>query len=98
MTDTVATPSTDALLQERHTTHGSFGHNAMVSQLVKVFIKDQAATNGVQFTNVQAEAIDQIALKLSRIVSNPNNADNWADIAGYAQLAVLEATGTLGDR
>jgi hypothetical protein len=34
----------------------------------------------------QAEALDMIASKLSRIMCNPNHKDSWHDIAGYATL------------
>jgi hypothetical protein len=39
----------------------------------------------------QREACEMIAHKLGRIVNgDPNYADSWVDIAGYAQLVVNE--------
>ena len=38
-------------------------------------------------TFAQAPALDMICVKLGRIVNgNPDYADNWVDIAGYAKL------------
>jgi hypothetical protein len=40
---------------------------------------------------VQREALDQIAVKLARILSgDPTCADDWRDLAGYAWLAGLD--------
>ena len=36
---------------------------------------------------VQLEALDMVVMKISRILhGDPNYADSWVDIAGYAQL------------
>jgi hypothetical protein len=74
----------DPLLQEREKTHGSFCTNARISQ----HIKDYFRIHGTYPTNTtQREALDMIALKLSRILSGQANfKDHWLDIAGYAKL------------
>ena len=42
----------------------------------------------------QAEALEMIAHKIARILNgNPNYADHWADIAGYATLVQRELEG-----
>lgn len=78
--------STNYLINERGKTHGSFASNARVSQALK-----SALSSGSGFallTAVQRESLDQICLKLSRIVSgNASFVDHWDDIAGYAKLA-----------
>jgi hypothetical protein len=75
--------STKKILDARAKTHGSFEANAQMSQAIKELI----ATGDVSLTDTQREAIDMIALKLSRIATgNPNVRDHWADIAGYATL------------
>lgn len=75
------------LLDERKKTHGNFEDNARVSQeLKRILYRNQLE----EFTDVQAEALDMICLKLSRICSNPNYADNWDDLAGYSTLAAKE--------
>jgi hypothetical protein len=75
----------DPLLQERHKTHGSFKTNAIISQQIKHCFH----TYGKYPTEnpIYCEALDMIALKLSRILSGQANfKDHWDDIAGYAKL------------
>lgn len=75
---------TEALLTERNSTHGSFVRNAEISQQIKMLIERYGADLHV----VQREALDMIALKMSRILSGQAAfADHWDDIAGYAVLA-----------
>jgi hypothetical protein len=74
----------EAILQERKKTHGSFEMNAAISQGIKgVFHYGQAPVKVAH-----KEALDMIALKLSRILSGQADfKDHWDDIAGYAKLA-----------
>jgi hypothetical protein len=72
------------LLEARGKTHGSFATNAKISQAIKALIAEHAK----DIPDVQREALDMIALKLSRIVSGKANVrDHWIDLAGYATLA-----------
>jgi uncharacterized protein (DUF1778 family) len=72
-------------LKARENTHGDFVINAACSQALKQLLANYGVT---QLSDVQAEALDNICQKLSRIVTgNPNHKDNWHDIAGYALLA-----------
>ena len=76
----------DPLLVERGKTHGDFADNAAISQGLKRIIHAPAALRN--FSDVQKEALDMIALKLSRILSGQANFNgHWDDIAGYAKLA-----------
>lgn len=78
--------STDALISERHKTHGSWEHQAQLSQSLKSAI-DHAQLPVRTLSKGQREAIDMICVKLSRIVvGNPNEPDHWLDIQGYARL------------
>lgn len=81
-------------LNERQSTHGDFADNARVSQALKKVMRDINMYYGgpaeIAYTDIQKETIDMICLKLSRIASNPNVADHWRDIAGYATLAEKE--------
>jgi hypothetical protein len=63
------------LLAERHATHGSFAHNAAYSQQLKQVFRGSI---GWEFLDQrQKEALDAIALKLSRILSSKeSNKDN----------------------
>lgn len=76
---------TESLLAERQTTHGDFETNAKVSQHLKklfLFYLPESAHD------VHHEALDMIALKISRILSGQaDHAEHWDDLAGYAKLA-----------
>jgi hypothetical protein len=75
----------DPLLVERQKTHGSFATNAMISQQLKAIFHHWL---GSPPNSVHQEALDMIALKLSRILSGQaDHKDHWDDIAGYAKLA-----------
>lgn len=74
----------DPLLQEREKTHGSFAKNAEVSQRLKDVMK-QHGSHGL--CDIHLEALDMIALKISRVLSGQAmTKDHWDDIAGYAKL------------
>jgi hypothetical protein len=74
----------DSLLAEREKTHGDFKLNAYYSQELKSCFREAGYRN---FTQAHREALDMIALKLSRILSGQANfKDHWDDIAGYAKL------------
>lgn len=72
-------------LTERGNRYGSFLDNATLTQ---------ALTETMRLTNKwgaletdQKEALEMIAHKISRILNgDPNYADSWHDIAGYATL------------
>ena len=75
------------ILQERNTTHGSFMENAEVSQTLKCVMRSRSGY--AMLSSVHREALDMIALKISRILSGKANyADSWLDISGYATLAM----------
>lgn len=76
--------SVEATLNDRGKTHGSFADNAFYAQELRTLFRQ----GHVGLTNVQREALDMIAGKISRILSgNPNEPDHWLDIEGYARLA-----------
>jgi hypothetical protein len=80
------TDKTDALLTERNSTHGDFALNADFSQKLKRLIREAPGYSALH--PVHREALDVIALKISRVLSGrPYESDHWADIAGYARLA-----------
>ena len=71
-------------LKERGKTHGNFLLNATLSQELKRIIKLQTT---VVTTKDQQEALEVICAKIARICTgDPNHADSWHDIAGYAVL------------
>lgn len=76
---------TDALLDERQKTHGSFARNAAIGQKLREMFRN--SEGWYMATDRQREALDYIAGKLARILSGkPGHADHWDDIAGYATL------------
>ena len=80
------TEDRDPLLQEREKTHGLFKDNAIISQRIK-YVYHSYGKYPIE-NPIYCEALDMIALKLSRILSGQANfKDHWDDIAGYAKLA-----------
>jgi hypothetical protein len=78
--------SVTGLLDARGQTHGRFEDNARVGQHLRAFWRSQPAW--ASMPEVQREALDHMAGKLSRIFSGQStHFDHWADLAGYAELA-----------
>ena len=81
------TDNITATLTERGQRYGKFTDHARVTQALKVICTRHAETQGIELEPDQQEAIDMICHKLGRIVNgDPNYADSWVDIAGYAKL------------
>ncbi len=81
------TTGLDNILDTRASDYGTFGDNARLAQALKRAMAEHAEDHGRTFTDDQWEALEMIATKMSRIVNgNPNKADSWDDIAGYAKL------------
>jgi hypothetical protein len=75
------------ILDERGKRYGTFVGHAEVSQQLKTVMGDALMQRGKDLTYDQYEALDMIAHKIARIINgDPNYADSWIDIAGYAQL------------
>ena len=88
---THATPSDmkKDILEERQGTHWDFADVAEISQELKDYFRQKASW--YDLTYIQREALDNIAQKTARIFAgNPNFADHWVDIQGYAKLAEKE--------
>lgn len=77
----------DETLQERGARYGSFKGHAEVTVRLKRLISIELAMRNKLLEDDQAEALDMICHKIGRIINgDPNYADSWHDIAGYAQL------------
>lgn len=75
--------SLEQTLTDRGGAYGDFGQMAVLAQS----LKNQLVT--VHMSAVQREAMQLICTKLARIAcGNPNHADSWRDISGYAELVV----------
>ncbi len=76
-----------ATLNERGARYGKFKEHAEISQELKTFIAYSLLEREKQLDADQMEALDMICHKIARIINgDPSYADNWIDIAGYAQL------------
>jgi len=74
-------------LEERGRRYGKFRDHARVTQLLKELMFDHAKEQDVMLGHDHREALEMIAHKIGRIVNgDPNYADSWVDIAGYAKL------------
>ena len=80
------------LLVERGKRYGTFADHALITQRLKMACQDHKNGDPWQkMSNSQREAIDMILHKVGRIMNgDPNYADSWVDICGYAQLVVDE--------
>ena len=77
--------SVQQTLNERQSTHGDFADHARATQMLKTVIQNQPGWKDLNA--MQRESLDMIAHKIGRILAgNPNHADHWHDIQGYAKL------------
>ncbi len=82
---------TQELLTERGTTHGDFHENALYAQQLRALWR--ASPKWSQIHPVQREALDNLATKLSRILSGQAECrQHWEDVEGYAHLALEACT------
>lgn len=76
-----------ATLIERGSRYGLFMHHAEVTQALKATIRQQLEAREKTLSFDQVEALEMICHKIGRIVNgDPDYADSWVDIAGYAKL------------
>lgn len=93
--------TTDALLDERNATHGSFVVNSGISQSVKRLLRGELTTEELEETRqyfidgyatlkmIHVEALDHTCGKLGRIYAGqPEFDDHWDDCSGYLKLPV----------
>ena len=81
-------------LSERGRRYGKFTGHAFVSQTLKSCISRALIERGKVLGADQHEALDMICHKIARIINgDPNYADSWHDIAGYAQLVADRLNG-----
>lgn len=74
-------------LKERGGRYGKFTGHAKVTQDIKACFRAANLSKWHSLADDQKEALEMIAHKLGRIINgDPNYADSWVDIAGYAKL------------
>lgn len=86
--DEARRPLIQEVLAERSSRYGNFRDQAIISQKLKYVMEQHGLRTG-KLNSHQVEALEIIAHKIARILNgDPNYADSWVDIAGYAQLVV----------
>lgn len=87
MSNTKPETGVDAILTERGTRYGKFKDHADVTQRLKYIIRVHMGAKYDLLEPDQQEALEMICHKLGRIANgDPDYADSWVDIAGYAKL------------
>lgn len=91
----LSTPTAlDNTLDERGKRYGVFSNHATITQDLKS--SAQAHDGWNRLSDSQKEALEMIFHKVGRIINgDPNYADSWVDIAGYAVLVAKELDGQL---
>jgi hypothetical protein len=82
-------------LQERGSRYGKFKDHAAITQVLKQAIyRHLDQVSKVELAYDQQEALEMICHKIGRIVNgDPDYADSWVDIAGYAKLVADRLAG-----
>lgn len=79
----------DVILAEHDSRYDEFSSHAQITQEIKAII--YTGQSAEKLSPSQCEALNMIAHNLGRIVNgDPNYADSWIDIAGYAKLVADE--------
>jgi hypothetical protein len=90
------------ILSERGSRYGVFTGHARITQALKRVIGEHTplgrtrddGSHGSHLAPDQQEALDMICHKIGRIINgDPDYADSWQDIAGYAQLVANRLIG-----
>jgi hypothetical protein len=78
--------SVEKTLAERGKRYGAFVDHSEISQELKMVM--MITPGWKRLTFAQKESLEMIQHKVARILNgDPNYADNWHDIGGYAKLA-----------
>jgi hypothetical protein len=86
----------NATLQERGSRYGIFLDHALVTMRLKQVLRQELQMREKTLWADQEEALDMICHKIGRIVNgDPDYADSWHDIAGYAQLVADRLNGQM---
>lgn len=76
----------DDILTARKLTYGDFMRQSQITADLKGIMRAYIAWEDALAPD-QREALEMIAVKIARILNgDPNYADNWRDIEGYARL------------
>lgn len=71
--------------KDRNVTHGDAEDNfRVIADLWNVYLKNSHGTANTDDLNNKDVAIMMCLFKISRLMTNVNNMENWLDLAGYA--------------
>lgn len=78
------TETLEEILKQREERYGKFFENAQIAQDIKENMRNSRNWDYLDYD--QREALEQIASKISRILTGNGTSysDSWTDIAGYA--------------
>lgn len=86
--------SLDTVLAERGKRYGNFLDHASATMALKDLATDLVRRHGTKLASDQREALSMIFHKMGRIIcGDPDYADSWIDIAGYAKLVADRLSG-----
>lgn len=86
----------DKVLEERGSRYGKFVNHALITQELKACKNGWLKALCKDLSASQHESLDMIFHKIGRIINgDPNYADSWIDIAGYAKLVADELEGKI---
>ena len=72
-------------IAEREKTHGPWSSQSETAQQLKAVMRQ--SRNWPDLSASQAEALEMVAVKISRILNgDPNHLDSWHDLKGYGHL------------
>lgn len=79
--------SVEQTLAERGQRYGDFADHAAIAQAIQDAIRLTRPNGWERLNDMQRQALTVISDKIARVLSgDPNYADNWHDIQGYAKL------------
>ena len=71
--------------KDRNVTHGDAEDNfRVIADLWNVYLRNSKGTDNTDDLNNKDVAIMMCLFKISRLMTNVNNMENWLDLAGYA--------------
>jgi Domain of unknown function (DUF6378) len=74
-------------LADRGNKYGDFRDHAQITQCLKAVMQASPNWRDKRLSHSHMEALEMIAHKIGRILNgDPNYADSWHDIIGYAKL------------
>ena len=83
----------DKTLEERGSRYGTFTQHARITQELKQVMQNTRNWE-TKLDHDQKESLEMIVHKIGRILNgDPDYADSWVDIAGYAQLVAKRLEG-----